>query len=175
VYFGSLNNQRSILEMMQIVAEHPQDICMIVGWVWPLLGEVNRIAAANPERIKFLWKVEYSEVLSISNKADILFSIYNPEIPNNKFASPNKIFEAMYLGKPIIVSKNTTMMRYVEDMNIWIWVTYGNISEILAAVNRCMSMSTSEKMIQKRNNKQAYEKYSAKTMQSELLWALNLI
>lgn len=56
----------------------------------------------------------YPEVLSASSACDLLFAIYDPFIPNNRFASPNKIFEAMALGKPVLVSKGTTMTDYIE-------------------------------------------------------------
>jgi glycosyltransferase involved in cell wall biosynthesis len=88
------------------------------------------------KNVTFIGKVPYSEVIQRSQESDVLFALYDPEVPNHKFSSPNKLFEAMMLGMPIIVSNGTGMSDIVEKTKNGLVVTYGNAAEWEEAVEQ---------------------------------------
>jgi glycosyltransferase involved in cell wall biosynthesis len=71
--------------------------------------------------------VSYQRALQLSATADVLFATYDPAIPNHKYSSPNKIFEAMMLAKPIIVAAGTNMDRIIKEFDCGCIVSYGDI------------------------------------------------
>ena len=75
-------------------------------------------------------RISYQQALELSQQADVLFATYDPAIPNHQYSSPNKVFEGMMLGKPIIVAKHTNMDRMIKDANCGIIVEYGDTVDL---------------------------------------------
>lgn len=57
------------------------------------------------QTIRYYGKVEYKTGLRIMYNSDIIYAMYSKENPNHLFAAPNKFYEAMFVGKPIITTK----------------------------------------------------------------------
>ena len=68
--------------------------------------------------------MKYDEVLKLEDKCDILFATYNPDVPNHKYSAPNKVYEAMALGKPIVVCKDTGVDDIVVNNKIGFSIKY---------------------------------------------------
>lgn len=49
---------------------------------------------------------------------DVCVTVYNTSSGNVQIAEPNKLYESMYFGKPIIVSKGTFLGKKVEDLGV---------------------------------------------------------
>ncbi|MFD1359101.1 glycosyltransferase family 4 protein [Fictibacillus halophilus] len=131
-YVGLLQKERGILEMMEVISNSPNWKMHIAGFG----GDEKLIKekADKHQNIKYHGRVSYKQSLEISNQGDVLFATYDPEIPNHKYSSANKLFEAMMLGKPIIVCKDTGMDSIVEKLNNGVIVDYGNKAQIKSAL-----------------------------------------
>ena len=66
-----------------------------------------READAKCERVHYHGKVQYSEALQIMNNSDYIVALYYPYMSNHVYASPNKSYESLFLGTPIITSEGT--------------------------------------------------------------------
>ncbi len=75
-------------------------------------------------------KIDYQESLALYFQSDVILATYDPAIANNRLGSPNKIFEAMMLGKPVIVAENTNMDRVIRETNAGIVVRYGDLENL---------------------------------------------
>lgn len=53
----------------------------------------------------------------IYSKIDLVLALYTPSL-DVKYAEPNKLYEAIYYEKPIIVSKDTFLGEKVEKLNV---------------------------------------------------------
>lgn len=51
-------------------------------------------------------------------------AIYDPKVPNHRYAAPNKFYEALMLGKPIVMAKNTGFDEIIEENNIGCLIEY---------------------------------------------------
>ncbi len=132
-YAGLLDKGRSIENMIE-AAKSIEGIELIIAGFGSLSQQIKNEAKCNINKIKFIGLISHEEVLKYTFQSDLLFSLYDPKIPLYKFASSNKLFEAMMCGKPILVSKNTGMDKIVINENCGITVDCSNINEIRSAI-----------------------------------------
>lgn len=107
VYIGGLTPYRMLPELLAVV-KMDERLLLEIGGSGVLEKEVRQ-AAQVCNRIHFLGRMPYEQVLKTEQKADILTALYDPIIDNHQYASPNKFFEAMALGKPVIMVAGTGM------------------------------------------------------------------
>lgn len=131
-YVGNLQVERGLLELIEVLRLHPEWSLDLAGFG----GDEARILAVASKLPNVTWhgKVPYQQALELEFHADVIVATYSPQIPNHRFSSPNKLFEAMMLGKSVIVARGTNMDRIVEHENCGIVVEYGNSSALEAAL-----------------------------------------
>jgi glycosyltransferase involved in cell wall biosynthesis len=142
-YVGIMDLSRGLSEMLDIVSDHPDFSLELAGF-----GEHEKEVAAKADAIPnvtFYGRVDYDKALDISAVSDVLFAIYDPKVPLHRYSSPNKLFEAMMLGKPIIVARDTGMDKLVEKHQLGIVVEYGNKVELANALDQIAAMEESDK------------------------------
>ncbi len=123
-YIGLLQVERGLLEMLSVFGRHPDwtlDLAGFGGDEPAIQGRASSLA-----NVQWHGRIPYERALAISQAADVLFATYDPGIPNHRYSSPNKVFEAMMLGKPIIVARNTNMDRIVDHAGCGLVVPYGD-------------------------------------------------
>jgi glycosyltransferase involved in cell wall biosynthesis len=127
-YVGLLQFERGLKEIIEIMRSHPDWKLDLAGFG----GDQEEICdlAKNIPGIIFHGRVSYDVALKLSANADVLFATYDPEILNHKYSSPNKIFEGMMLGKPLIVARDTNMDRIVDNAGCGIGVPYGDVQAL---------------------------------------------
>jgi len=67
------------------------------------------------KQVEYIGPISYREVIERTFRSSLILILYDPRVPNNRYASPNKLFEAMMAGKPVIVSGGTSMARIVGE------------------------------------------------------------
>lgn len=130
-YAGIINNHRGIQDMIAAVKDIENVILILAG---PL---IDRAILDNntDKKVRYIgWIPTYEELINKTNEADILFRFSDPNHPKTKYESPNKLFEAMMCGKPIIVSGCSSMATIVQEEKCGIVIKYGNIQEIRGAI-----------------------------------------
>ncbi|MFA5384924.1 MAG: glycosyltransferase [Eubacteriales bacterium] len=130
-YVGVLQPDRGILQIIKAAAA--AKVKFVIAGFGPLV-ELLKSQGEKEEFVKFRGKVSYNEALAIEKNALAILALYDPEIPNNQFAAPNKLYEAMMLGKPIITTSGTSAGKVVEAEGIGIIVTYGDIKALTKAL-----------------------------------------
>ncbi|TLN02569.1 glycosyltransferase family 4 protein, partial [bacterium] len=131
-YVGLLQVERGLFEMLAVLSRHP-------GWHLDLAGfggdeeKITEQVKSMPN-VNFYGRVSYERALALSQSADVLFATYDPSIPNHRYSSPNKVFEAMMLAKPIIVAHDTNMDRMIAAANAGVLVKYGDEAELERAM-----------------------------------------
>lgn len=153
-YVGLLQVERGLIELLEVLREHPDWTLDLAGFG----GDEAKILekASGLPNVTIHGRVAYDVALTLSYKADVLFATYDPLIPNHRYASPNKLFEAMMLGKPIIVARGTNMDRIVEAGGFGVVVPYGDINQLDQALS---SLASNTDLRQKLGaaGRQAYE------------------
>ncbi|HML05240.1 MAG TPA: glycosyltransferase family 4 protein [Methanobacterium sp.] len=113
--------------------------------------------------------VPYEEIVQNMLEADLTIALYDPSIPNNKYASPNKLFESMASGIPIIVNGNNPMENIVRNEDCGLVIPFDNDKALRDAIFRVKN----DPMLQKRlgnNGRKAYlNKYNWNIMEQRLI------
>lgn len=136
-YVGILQEGRMIMEMIEVIKKRPEWIFNIAGF-GPLTSTIENISAEF-RNIKFYGKVPYAEGLEISAQNIVMAAIYDPAIPNHRLASPNKFFEALMLGKILIVAENTSIDKIVKEHNLGFVINYfdlGSFEKVLVKIEK---------------------------------------
>ena len=111
-YFGSLEPGRFIMESIGAVAKSG-GWHIVIGGEGTLAGMV-RDAAKDSRTVTFLGQVPHSEVMEQSSLCDALHVMLDPSNVNYRISTPLRLFEAMALGKPSIISSGIYATEIVE-------------------------------------------------------------
>lgn len=165
-YVGILQTDRLLLELLHEF-KFCQDFEFHVGGFGIYEKEFLDADKKN-ENIFYYGSMKYDQVLALESECDILFATYNPQIENHRYSAPNKIYEAMALGKPIIVCKNTGIDELVSENNIGFSINY-NAKEFFDILHY---ISDNKELLDDmiKNAKRLYnEKYNWNIMEKRLL------
>lgn len=166
VYVGILQENRLLKEIGEEIKKYPDFELHIGGF-----GQLQKYFSELSEKygnIFYYGQMKYEDVLNLEEDANLLFATYNPEISNHKYSAPNKLYEAMALGKPIIVCKNTGIDELVKNENIGISISYDAKKFIEVIENLSENKELQKKLSD--NAKRLYnEKYSWGQMEKKLI------
>lgn len=122
VYVGILANSRMLREMAEIVANDTRYEFHIGGF-----GKLESVFdgyAKKYENIYFYGKLPYAKTLALEKECDVMVAIYDPSVRNNQYSAPNKFYESLMIGKPIIMAKGTGFDSIIDDNSIGITVDF---------------------------------------------------
>lgn len=122
-YVGILAGGRLLPELLQVVAEN-RELELHVGGFGGLEGTVKRYAETYGN-IFWYGKLPYGETLALERACDVMTAIYDPSVPNHRYAAPNKFYEALLLGKPLIMARGTGFDEIPEKEGIGVGIEYG--------------------------------------------------
>ncbi len=166
-YGGMLSKTRGILQLLDALKDESGMELIIAG-----TGEDENDLIElfkGYKNVTYIGQVNHLEALKFTYTSDAIFGFYDPRIPNNRLASPNKLFEAMMCATPIIVNKETTMADIVEEENCGLIVPYSDTGALKAALMRLKDdPSFSTKLGE--NGRLAFEKkYNWEEMEKRLI------
>lgn len=120
VYVGNLVEDRCIREIIYVAKEN-REIEFHIGGIGNLSEFVNEVSSKY-SNVFYYGKLQYKEVLALEKECDIMIALYDQNVRNHKYAAPNKFYEAMALGKPLIVLHDTGIDDIVDEYKLGISV-----------------------------------------------------
>ena len=167
-YAGNLAPDRGIFTLINVVKQMPQVHLDIAGS--GRLKDDVLSAVKGVGNIKFYGTIPFKDAIALHASSDVVYAVYDPSIPNNRYASANKLFEAIAFGKPVIVARNTNMDELVEKYNLGFVVDYGSEKQLMEVLSRLLAMSPVERQNTYRHNADVYrELFSWDKMEERLL------
>ena len=113
-YVGVMQREiRGIENLLQLVKEEERFELDIAG-VGDGMEKDIEDAVAICSRIHYHHKVAYEKALQLMADADFIVAMYYLKAKVHEYASPNKYYESLYLGKPIVTTKGTLVGSNVE-------------------------------------------------------------
>lgn len=110
-YFGTLDYHRGIEDILTLVEDH-LDIHLKIGGRG-VLQDLIIEAARRCERIQFVGSYLPDDLGTLTQGVDVYCSLYYCSKPLHRFAAPNKYYEHLALGIPILISAGTP---YASDV-----------------------------------------------------------
>ncbi len=110
-YFGGLASDRFLVELIGVAeTEH---VNLLIGGFGHKVVEDKLRDVEGLENIRWFGRMVMKDGLQMSNAADAIYAMYCKTTPNHVYAAPNKYYEAMFLGKPLITTKGTILENKV--------------------------------------------------------------
>ena len=136
VYVGILQPARLLKEIAEAISENNSLELHVGGF--GSYEEFFKDMANRCDNIYYYGCLTYEQTLSLENECDIMLAIYDPAIENHRFAAPNKFYESLMLGKPVIMARGTGMSEVVEDNAIGELIAYSK-EGFMDGVNRLIA------------------------------------
>ena len=114
-YVGVFDSNRNIELLLEYVSLNKNITLNIAGF--GALEDLVKQYSKEYNNIIFHGKVTYDEGLKIMYESDLIYAAYCTNIRNHIFAAPNKYYEALMLGKPIITTVGTLVGDKVKKYN----------------------------------------------------------
>ena len=104
-YVGVFDRDRGLENLVEAVSQCPNVKLNIAGF--GVLDELIRGYADRFENITYWGRVEYAVGQAIQKNASMIAAMYHLTSPLHKYAAPNKYYESLVLGVPMITTENT--------------------------------------------------------------------
>jgi glycosyltransferase involved in cell wall biosynthesis len=105
-------------------------------------GYVDRLRALADSRVHFVPSVPVERLLALTAEADVGVSLLQDTCENHRLALPNKVFEYVAAGVPVVASDLPEMRRLIERHGIGWTVAPDSSHEIAAAVREALAAAT---------------------------------
>lgn len=122
----------------------------MVGWIY---DDISSEISKHEQTIYYGVKEQF-EALNICGQCDYLISLYAPISQNNINASPNKIFDGILQGIPVIINKEVKVSSLVEELNVGFILEDYYDNKYLQVLNALIEQKNS--FFQKEINKKDY-------------------
>ena len=163
-YVGILQNGRLLQEVCEAISKNDEYEFHVAGF--GLLEEYFKEKAMKYNNIFFYGRIQYGQTLYLEEQCDIMLAIYDPSVENHVFAAPNKFYEALFLGKPLIMVGGTGMSNIVSEYKLGATIDYSK-EGFIDGLNKLKSVDFDRTSIVA---KELYNKYfSWKIMQERLI------
>ena len=122
---GSLTEARGVSVARSILSLDPNAKIVMAGWLYDQAAEALR----SEKRVFYHGVLDFKDTHNLLKQADFLISVYPETNLNNKYASPNKIYDSILCSIPLVINKYPIVAQYVERINI------GAVIESSLAIN----------------------------------------
>lgn len=165
-YVGILAESRFIREIIQFVKNEDR-FELHIGGFGAMEGEIVS-ASQGCSRIVFYGKMPYDKTIALEHSCDVMTAIYDPAVPNHRYAAPNKFYEALMLGKPVIMVKNTGFDEIITENDIGCLIDFTE-EGLAQGLNKLYERKDNWQTMGKRMRNMYHSKYSWTEMEKRLI------
>jgi UDP-GlcNAc3NAcA epimerase len=167
LYQGSFREDQGIEELLTALTIEPlRDVPVTAVFLGfgRLEAKLREAAAASPGRIVVLPPVPSEELLEWTAGADLSFVGAPPKTINLTLTIPNKLFESMMAGVPVVVAGETAVAALVASAGVGAVVTPWTPEAIAATIAGLLSASPDERQALRQTARTAaLERYNGET------------
>ena len=169
-YAGVLYKQRKLnLEKIIEAIRGLNGIKLLIAGYGDMVEEIIKWCSSYPDKVQYIGRLNYEQVLEESMKAHLLFVLRDPIVPVNRYICGSKFLEATMCGKPILVNKKTSTAIKVIRSKCGFAVDANDVGEVRDTILKLKNDQKLCKMLGV-NGRKAYEqKYGWSVMKQRLL------
>jgi glycosyltransferase involved in cell wall biosynthesis len=145
LYQGQLMSDRGIEESMAAILEVDGAVLALLGfgpWAQRLRDEVS--VPPYVGRVRVLPPVTPGDLLDWTASADVMVMAIQPTSTNHRFTTPQKLFESIAAGVPVVASDLPGMAGVVRDSGVGVLCDPTDPSAIADAIREVLSASPAE-------------------------------
>lgn len=161
MYQGALNVGRGIELMIRAMAHLPANYQLWIAGSGDIEAELKALCKQLEleSRVRFLGRIPLDELYGYTCQARLGFSLEEDLGANYRYASPNKVYDYLQAGLPVLVSDLPEMKQIVEE--------YG-VGEVLEAASR-QPQRLAERITAMLEDEQRYQQYVSRCHQAAQL------
>lgn len=170
LYHGGFTPERGIEELIAAIPSVERAVLVLLGF-GPLAGRYQAIAAdpASAGRVRVMPAVEPAELLDWVASADVAAMPIQPTTLNHRLTTPNKLFEAMAVGVPVVASDLPGMAAIVRSVNAGRLVDPTDPASIALGLSRVLDAPEDERIARRaRILAAAHDTYNWETQSASL-------
>lgn len=166
---AGINIDRGVEEAVQAMQYVEDALLLIIGSgdVMEVLHEmVSRLQLE--EKVKFIGRVPFEKLLQYTHHADLGLTLDKDTNINYRFSLPNKLFDYIHAGVPVLASGLTEVQKIIRAYNVGDCIERHDPVHIAEKINTILN---NEQMLEewKKNCKIAASKLNWETEQLELI------
>jgi len=138
VFHGYFHKGRALPQMIRAMAQvRTENIRLLLVGGGPLEAELRQLVTEQnlDNHVHFHDFIPHDQLLSFLSTADLGLALIQPDSPNRTYSLPNKFFELIGAGVPVLASTIPTLSAYVQKYDIGRCVNPDNPAEIGAAID----------------------------------------
>jgi glycosyltransferase involved in cell wall biosynthesis len=145
LYHGGLSPHRGIEQLMDAIPDVPGAVLILLGY-GSLRAELETLAAdpAHAGRVHLLPAVPPTDLIEWVASADVVAMPIQPSTLNHRYTTPNKLFEAIAAGVPVVASDLPGMAPTVREADAGLLVDPTDPAQIAAACRALLAESADE-------------------------------
>jgi len=160
LYQGLIDSMRCIEEVAEASRSFDEGVVLvIVGSGFGKWADPAELLAGY-DRVVVLPRVAYRDLPTYTASADIGVLLYRNDCRNNYYCAPNKVFEYMMMGLPVIAATYPGMVGLVEGNAVGLCVDPASPAEIASAVNRLAADLASRAAMRANGLRLSIERYN---------------
>jgi glycosyltransferase involved in cell wall biosynthesis len=171
LYHGGLFPHRGVEELIAAIPEVSNATLVLMGY--GVLEPEFRARAAEPEladKVRLLPAVPPDELLAWIACADVVAMPIQPSTLNHRLTTPNKLFEAMAAGVPVLASDLPGMAAIVRATGCGVLVDPTDVAAIAAGLREILDAPAEERIAMgRRGLDAAHETYNWERQVTRLL------
>ncbi|MDD2646450.1 MAG: glycosyltransferase [Patescibacteria group bacterium] len=167
-FIGSVRYSQQLINLFEACKDLADRVQIIVAGEGPDYSYIKEVAKGY-SNVAMTGLFDYeTEIVSIYNKIDLVYGVYDASIFNVRKAIPNKLYEAIVCGLPIIVAKNTALAEKVNEYKAGFTVSEKN-SEDTKKIIRQILLNPNILEIYRKNSKQIKENFYFEKLEEKFL------
>lgn len=123
---GSIGADRGIPFLLNLIKLDSELKVYAAGWLYDKEGE----DFCKHPQVEYRGVIHQSEAAQIAKQCDYILCLYEPNIVNNIYASPNKIYDGIKAGTPVIINKEILVSAFVRDEKLGYVIDSYNPTEL---------------------------------------------
>jgi glycosyltransferase involved in cell wall biosynthesis len=109
---GYLREERGLFVALEAARRAPQVRFTFFGKLADGIAPTVFESLPNAE---YLGVLPHPEALTQMRRCDLLLALYDPRLPAHRVCAPGKVFEALMLGRPVLINRGTSLEPIVES------------------------------------------------------------
>jgi glycosyltransferase involved in cell wall biosynthesis len=162
VYTGGIRADRSLESITEAVSYLHNVNFLAAG---PVIDKEILKKMQTIPNVKYKGLLPPNEALFLEASSNLLVALYNPELLWNNITLPNKLFEAMMCGIPILTN---IAHDVVSETECGLIVEYGNVEQIKKAIVTLQDNPELRKRLGENGRKAFLERYNWDVMEQRL-------
>lgn len=147
-YVGVFDRDRGLENLLSVVSENPDVKLNIAGF--GVLQDMITDYADKFKNISYWGRVDYNVGQAIQKNSDMIAAMYHLTSPLHKYAAPNKYYESLFLGVPMITTVDTLVGSKVHRYDTGFVI--GESKEALAELLARRKSEMDNELAKKKNN-----------------------